>query len=149
MGASAQSGVWSAPQAFGVAVDFPVLPDSCIPAEVTFKGDLTIEAVTMVDGDGNLHLRSTVPHFNVTATDLAGGQYTLVIVSKVVETISQTGDTTSLDETQIFRAKIIGQGPLPNETAVFMNLRITSPNPNSQSIGVNIDRTYFNKCTGK
>jgi hypothetical protein len=132
-GAWAQS-PWSAPFVIGVIVNEEVVgPDSCISEQVIFNGDFTMEGTTMVDQDGKTHLRSTVPHLNITATGSAGGQYTAQTVSKLVETISESEVT--IEATQIWRLKVSGQGPTNNET-FYMTLHFVGPNPNSQSNGV-------------
>jgi len=104
-----------------------------------------MEVITMTDEAGQMHIRSTVPHFNISATGTAGGQYTALIVSKMVESINEA--EVGIEATQIWRLQVSGQGPAKNET-VFMTVHITNPNPNSQSTGVNVNH-LGSRCNGK
>ncbi len=145
IGASAQSAVWSAPEDVNVSVNsITVGPDNCISESVTFNGNFTLEITTMVDAHGQTHIRSTVPFVNITATGSAGGQYTLLMVSKFVETISETN--VGIEATEIWREMVQGTGPTNNET-FYMTFHITNPNPNSQSTGVNVTHTGT-RCSG-
>jgi hypothetical protein len=145
-GASAQSPVWSAPEDVGVVISsITVGSDSCIAESVTFNGDFTMEVTTMTDEAGQTHIRSTLPHFNISATGSAGGQYTALIVSKLVESISEAEG--GIEATQIWRLQVSGQGSANNET-VFMTTHVTNPNPNSQSTGVNVLH-MGDRCNGK
>jgi hypothetical protein len=150
MGASAQA--WSAPEIVGVPVNSFTVggtigdnPDLCITEPITFNGDFNMELTTMVDGSGQTHVRSVVPHFNVTATRPNGEQYTLLMVTKQVETISD--ELIGIESTQIFRIKVNGEGALPNES-IYMTVHVTNPNPNSQSSGVEVDN-FTVKCNAR
>jgi hypothetical protein len=144
LGAAAQ--VWSPPTDVDVLItSMTVGPDSCIPEAVTFNGDFTAEITTMVDGNGQTHVRMTVPHVNVTATADNGDQYRLTFVSKEVDTINESD--VDIEVTQIWRVKVIGQGAIADET-FFMTVHITNPNPNSNSFGVSVDH-MGSRCNGK
>jgi hypothetical protein len=148
-GAWAQSTGWSEPTDFGNPVlpyNLVASPTSCIPEDLLFTGDYTIEVQTMTDSDGRLHVRSTMPHFSVTATGSNGGQYTLSVLSKVVETISDIDGIMGLDTMQIFRLKIDGTGPVPNYTPIFMIVHVTAANPNSQSTGLSVTHDFGGRC---
>ena len=144
LGAAAQ--VWSPPTDVDVPItSITVDADSCIPEAVTFNGDFTAEITTMVDGNGQTHVRMTIPQVNVTATAASGNQYRLISVSKEVDTINESD--VAIEVTQIWRMKVIGQGAIANET-FFMTVHITNPNPNSNSFGVSVDHVG-SRCNGK
>jgi hypothetical protein len=108
---------------------------------VTLGGSFTETTTQWVDGAGDTHTRTQVNSSNLTATSSANFEYTVLFAQKTVESVS---DGITQEETQMFRLKMLGPGPLNNQM-IFMEIHFT--NPNGIGKGNNTNHVW-SKCTG-
>ncbi len=119
----------------------------CNGDQITLDGFFTQTTSTWVDGNGDTHVRTQVTSSNLTASSsVSSYTYTVVFSQKMVEAVSPgVIDEGTLEEgTQIFRLKLLGEGPLNNQ--MFM-MEVHWTTLLKFNAGNNTDHAWV-KCTG-
>ncbi len=121
--------------------------DGCNGDLITLDGYFTQTTSTWVDGNGDTHVRTQVTSSNLTASSSDSSYtYTVVFSQKMVDVSLGVIDQATLDEgTQIFRLKVLGEGPLNNKLFLMMEVHWTTLL--NVDTGTNVNRTW-SKCTG-
>jgi hypothetical protein len=116
--------------------------DGCNGDTITLDGTFTETTNQWVDANGSLHTRTQIVSSAITATGSTGISYDVIFSQKLVETVTDAPLTPA--ETQTFRLKLLGPGPLNNQF-VFMDVHVTFPQ--GDGTGPFVDKNWT-KCTG-
>jgi hypothetical protein len=109
---------------------------------ITLGGSFTETTIQWIDGSGSQHTRTQIVTSAITASGSSGISYDVIFSQKMVETV--TDDFLTNAETQTFRLKLLGPGPLNNQF-FFMDVHVTFPQGNGT--GPFVDKNW-SKCTG-